>query len=542
MTISSCPKCAEQVTVPNNAPPSARVRCPLCQEEYILSEVLDKLPPALVLLDVPEVAGEAVGAAHDDDAGDYRFAADDGDTAVAESDESSGTPSFDFGGAGAESAAAGTAAAKPSFTATPRAKPRKKSPVIEIVKVVVGGVVGLFMAQMILWWIPISSLGDQQRDPVGFGRTIGQYSFISWIVPKNVRGDATLPLHPTKSNGGSTGTNNGAGQLAGGSSFGAATGANTKSNQPKTKGNSQLMTGPDFASDPTTLVGPDTSFEDDPFGLGAAPIPLDINATPTESPKPPEPEIKPPVPQPSDPEFVGVRNAPKKDTADLESAVQDARGAAQTYESSSSLTPAEIRTAARNFYESCALLGEVLAYVNQQDPNNSPHMEVVDQLLNGFATQPETIKLIEVISDQWLQAETPPNQGVILVGTVKEISVQGKIFETKVELSTKTPRTVAMVTATDPASFLKPDVRILLAGAVLKEPSLNLGGYTGNAEQVICGGYIVPIAPSAEPSEPSAEPTEPSAPSKPNEPSKPTESSKPTEPSAEPSAEEPLQE
>jgi hypothetical protein len=486
MTISSCPKCDEKVTVPNNAPRSARVRCPLCQEEYVLSEVLDKLPPALVLLDVPDVVMDdsPTGfAEHGDYAGDYRVAPDDRDAAPAESEESSESPAFHFGGPSAGSA---TATAKPSFSATPRAKPRKKSPVVEIVKVVVGGVVGLFLAQMILWWIPISSLGVPQRDPLQLGQTIGKIKFISWIVPASVRGT------PIDNSGGKVDTADSTQNWAGGAAPATAGANGKKSNPSKTKGNSQNTTATDLVGDPTTLVPPTTSFEDDPFGTGAIPNPLDTNPiAPPVTPKPPEPEIKP-----TDPEFVGVRNAPKVGTVDLEDAVGNARGALVTLDGSTGLSADERKKAALDFYEASAKLGEVLVYINQQDPNNSSYMEIVAAMFTEFSEQPTRIAQIEVLSDVWLKSETPANQGVLLVGTVKQVRAQGKVFETEVELSTKTPRTVSLITATDPTDFLLADTKILFAGSVLKEPSLNLGGYTGNASEVICGGYIVPLPPT----------------------------------------------
>ena len=56
--ISICPQCRKQVAVPRDAEPSTRVRCPLCEAEYPLSESLDLAPPELIVL-VPFVEGSA---------------------------------------------------------------------------------------------------------------------------------------------------------------------------------------------------------------------------------------------------------------------------------------------------------------------------------------------------------------------------------------------------------------------------------------------------------------------------------------------------
>jgi hypothetical protein len=57
MSISSCPRCAGQVTLPIGASNSAKVRCPLCHAHYSLADALVNMPP---LLEVVEDAGEAV--------------------------------------------------------------------------------------------------------------------------------------------------------------------------------------------------------------------------------------------------------------------------------------------------------------------------------------------------------------------------------------------------------------------------------------------------------------------------------------------------
>ena len=48
---SACPKCQKQVAIPDGAEPESRVRCPLCDAEYALSEALALAPPALILID-----------------------------------------------------------------------------------------------------------------------------------------------------------------------------------------------------------------------------------------------------------------------------------------------------------------------------------------------------------------------------------------------------------------------------------------------------------------------------------------------------------
>jgi hypothetical protein len=59
MSITSCPRCSGQVTLPVGASNSARVRCPLCRAHYTLADALVNMPP---LLEVVEDAAQAVTA------------------------------------------------------------------------------------------------------------------------------------------------------------------------------------------------------------------------------------------------------------------------------------------------------------------------------------------------------------------------------------------------------------------------------------------------------------------------------------------------
>ncbi len=48
--ISSCPKCQQQVLVPDGTYPDAVVKCPVCSGEYSMGEILAAAPPALIVV------------------------------------------------------------------------------------------------------------------------------------------------------------------------------------------------------------------------------------------------------------------------------------------------------------------------------------------------------------------------------------------------------------------------------------------------------------------------------------------------------------
>ncbi len=201
--ISTCPRCRLQVSLPARASPAARVKCPLCSAEYALQDALNEMPPMLIVLDPGPVEAAvmseaAVGAELDagstgmlpevefpDDAaaGGLPHFADDGDVADdrdfadgvddAEGRLSLGDEAPDESGAMIGGAMIGGAlrdeadgegddgefdlgrgkdgASRP--TAAGRRGQRSSGGLGEMVKAVMGGVIGLAIGYYILLWL-----------------------------------------------------------------------------------------------------------------------------------------------------------------------------------------------------------------------------------------------------------------------------------------------------------------------------------------------------------------------------------------------------
>lgn len=57
MSTVTCPKCVRQVSLPLGDDRTVRVRCPLCSGEYSLQEAIDFVPPMLLIVPAPSLAG-----------------------------------------------------------------------------------------------------------------------------------------------------------------------------------------------------------------------------------------------------------------------------------------------------------------------------------------------------------------------------------------------------------------------------------------------------------------------------------------------------
>lgn len=164
MNISNCPKCDERVRIPPEGDEDSVVRCPHCSAEYSLGEVLAGLPPLLILAEVYAAATES-----DDE---FRIAPDEPSHAV------QNLPAA-------------------AIRATPRPRRAEKSAVVEVLKMVGGGLAGLVLAQLILWWVP-GDFSNQRRDFLELAPKVARYA--PFLVPESLRPEAkTLSNVDTKS-------------------------------------------------------------------------------------------------------------------------------------------------------------------------------------------------------------------------------------------------------------------------------------------------------------------------------------------------------
>ena len=182
MTIAACPKCREQVSLPADVASEDTVQCPLCSERYSFADVLAELPPALLVVskglpdDLSALEGLSLSEDIPQSAGDPRT------TVAAFEFQTSPPPSV-------------RGKRRPRIETATREVRRQRSALREVIKVVLGGVVGLSIGQLILWW-------GMQRDPLSLGPRLSQVA--PWAVPElfqgNVAATQDLPTRQRRAN------------------------------------------------------------------------------------------------------------------------------------------------------------------------------------------------------------------------------------------------------------------------------------------------------------------------------------------------------
>lgn len=497
MSFATCPKCRDEVRVPSGASDEAQVQCPLCLEEFQLSEALEKLPPSLVVLNDPGGNGASHGGSHFSFGDDHGFD-DRGGVALA-TETKTEAPAFQF----ESSAPAGDNAVSPASSSSrpaPRRRAKQKNMVVEMVKVVLGGVVGLGGALVALWYLPFG----KDCDPFQLGPTIA--SVVPFIVPEKYRGvvvddnDSPTPV-PENNNSGSfsvdqwpaaQGNQKDDGQVIDTS--------NVPFGKKRNKGNKKNNTSNNLtdSNDDNSLAA--NGFSSNPFG-GPTTTGSDASTTDVDD--------NSASAQPVEEGPIEIRNPGMAGVSDLTSAM----GA--SFQSATAWIGAEPNsevksTVGRQFYASLARLGEVLMWAEDDDP------EILDQhaKLNGYLAnihkRDEAYGSVAFIANEasnWLSNTARDNQGVILAGTVLEVKPRGEAFESQVQLNNESKQKVTVLSFKQPVAEYKRKAKVFLLGVVIDKPRENLSGFNGSETQVVCSAHILSLGVDDtildEPSEPS---------------------------------------
>ncbi len=491
MFVSSCPHCGDSVTVPTRARGSSRVRCPLCTTEFTLDEMLAKLPPALELLDEPEEhfisagSGEKYGSVGGDDGGhvaliDAESASDAsvGEFGLAAAEVRTEKPSYAFDG---DATAEGTP--RKSISATPRPKKKAKSPLTEIIKVVLGGAAAIPVALLLFWY----AFG---KDPFEAGPVVAKYA--PWIVPAKFQNapEEAPKNEPANKQDTPKKTNNG----------------NKSKKSNASNGDNKIPSlelGPNL-NDPGLNTPPDTLPGIDPPGIAPpgidppgidAPGGFDLDpVTPPAGNKKADSEEKigtggdldkPKVP-------LSVANAPKYSAPEISEALNNANKALQSFEEGTNSEDADVKAKlSRALFKSLAELAEKVTFADQEDFGLTEQMQATRDLLVKLQENKQAQILIERVGPPWattLSTEARGSNGVILIGTLQKPNAadQGSTRGFVLEDTNHTLVPLVMDRA-------QPEVRSIILGVVVEEPGLAMPGYVGDEDRIVFGDFALPF-------------------------------------------------
>lgn len=393
----------------------------------VLEEVLAKMPPALILLDDEEESPPSEwvsSSAH----GEYE-------------------PSPAVGGFAqqAVASAADMGSLSSSVAASPPRVRRQPNVLMEMVKIVLGGVVGIGLAIVAIWWIA-------KNDPFTLGPIVSKY--VPQIVPKQFHAksdkkDVSEVPPPVDNN----------------------PPEKIKPQPPK------IVNTPPDITDP----GVDTKFENilnpkDPTEKPADPNdPLAVVDPLAPNPNPPA-ENPPPA-----------EEAKKYSGAELQKELQTAMAALEAYDQRDKEDKPAQQRLAMELFAAAGPVGFVAAQVDPRDADVEAVMPAVKEYLANV-TKGKT-SLLGYLSALRIDA----GDGIVCPGTVKNFKAVGDMFETELELTLRTgPKTLTILSRDNPQDIAEVDERIVVLGAVVRDPK-KIKGYRGAAETVILSGYMQKI-------------------------------------------------
>jgi len=458
------------------------------------------MPPLLIVVDDPEAAASA-GAAIPA-FGPAATGVDDGELGLAGPEPVSVRPSFDIESSVAPASGAGPTARKRRVAPRPK---KKRSPAMEVVKIVLGGIAGLAIAQLILWWNPW-----KRTDPFELAPKLGGVA--PWIVPEDFRGEKKAKAGNGETTGKKTPAKPGATPSKQDElptlSFVDPTKAGPAADPTKPKRSGRktkpsrmggiMGSGPGIMGSGTPVAAADvsepepTAIPGDPLDLGniepamtdpgddlVGDLSIDLDPTKMLDPLPTfEPEEA--VTDPSDStEATPTRfsNAPNLTGGEVNEALEDAQTIARAWNLAED---ADSRELLRQTYHALAELGEAVTFAGQ---DGQPDEAEVTGLLKSLTEDDKKLANLGKAGGAWLQHSQRDSAGLLVLGVVKGIEQQGDLYETKFETSTGT--LLSLYADTDPADAYKVDSDVLVLGAIIDDPASNLTGYEGDAESVV---------------------------------------------------------
>ena len=216
-----------------------------------------------------------------------------------------------------------------------------------------------------------------------------------------------------------------------------------------------------------------------------------VPATATEpvlADPPPRDGAAPPVAQSSSPLVADLRSVKLYSVAELAELLDDA-DAARSQFLTGDLARQESWATMGPAYITLAALAERFTLIDSAERSDelAGEQNAAKDVFHGMAGDPARRADLATIAARWLQHERRQNNGVVLIGRVRDLRPSGKWIEYVIDVPLG-ESTVAANVLMDGASFATGD-EVAVVGAILPRPQEQLAGYQGDATQLVVAGY-----------------------------------------------------
>jgi hypothetical protein len=193
---------------------------------------------------------------------------------------------------------------------------------------------------------------------------------------------------------------------------------------------------------------------------------------------------------------LGLPSANPSSLVDVQESLHRARSASERI----SASPAVTRELAEPWYTSLCELATTVTFADPSLPGMESAVADASEFFRDIASQPDRLRLVAGGGAWRLNRPSADRQGIVLAGTVREISVAGRLFRTQLRLLDEAKSLVSVISRIDPRHnsrvVISPGDGVIVLGSVIDSPSLYLVGYEGSESRVVWGGLPI-VVPSS---------------------------------------------
>jgi hypothetical protein len=421
-TVANCPKCKTEIGIPEGVDLSRRARCPHCKSEFTLQEAIDSAAAGAT-----DVSEEKKNSTAERPSWKAKWA-------------KKTTPVSDQGVpdplANAERGAEADEPWHPpegSQAQQTQRERKARNPVVELVKMTLGGVLGLAVGYGILLWV-------FKTDPFDLAKYLPAV-----LVPDAVKAGA-----------------------AGGN---AAVAPNQNGVAAGKKVDPFAQPKPGEQANAATSKRPE----------------LPPLKEPTETPEQ--------LAAHEGPKNIAVSMMADlvrgmAEANDAQTALDQARGTEAGNGTSTIPGSVELKAIRQMYYDRLAKLAEIVTLLPKSPDRDISRRTAAEMVLQGVG---ERVKLEELaaLATERMNSGDEAKSGIVLAGTVKSVEPMEEQFRTVIEL-TNQKTDVPVISAEKPEVAVN-DTAIVL-GAIVADPEHNLWHYSGHDPQVVWSGAILKVA------------------------------------------------
>jgi hypothetical protein len=337
-----------------------------------------------------------------------------------------------------------------SVPVRPRLKGTGRHAGVELSKIVAGGLAGLVLAQLMLWWIP----GIGRRDPLGLAPHLP--TWLNVLLPPELRPAPASPRHRPATK--------------------PALPARWARSAPAV-----ARPATDRVSSANVISRPDvgrpgegdTTAPPPPIAgkVGSSEVLTLFDSSPNFS--------------------AGPLNAPTYSGVQLQAALARVVTALDQLEGAVGAERQQRMELARHLYQRLCDVAQIASFVDSDDPRLGQRMNAVDALLFRIARNQSLLNLVGRTSAGWIASPARTSDGIALVGEVVRIESKGCYWESELQLSSKSKSTIRIVSevppSLDPRMPYQLGSHLIVLGSVLADPANELMAYPGQGPIVWCG-------------------------------------------------------